>query len=124
VTDVKGIAPQFMENEEKWEKKVEEKMGTKATATDAKAAKVDKSFDATDMPVTSSTGTVDDVLLDDIPEGEIYCTVHMRGIICCNVEKPFQQWKPRLILVLQTCGVQQLHTPHQWLFVHAHGYPG
>lgn len=54
---------QFKENEEKWEKKVEETMGQKATASDAKAAKVDKSLN---KHALSST---DDVLLDDLPEG-------------------------------------------------------
>ncbi len=58
---------QFKENEEKWEKKVEETMGQKATASDAKAAKVDKSLNKNAL--SSSTST-DDVLLDDIPEGE------------------------------------------------------
>lgn len=54
---------QFKENEEKWEKKVEETMGQKATASDAKAAKVDKSLNK------NALSSTDDVLLDDLPEG-------------------------------------------------------
>ena len=46
---------------------MEETMGQKATASDAKAAKVDKSLNKNAL--SSSTST-DDVLLDDIPEGE------------------------------------------------------
>jgi hypothetical protein len=60
-------AMQCKENEEKWEKKVEETMGQKATGSDAKAAKVDKSLNKNALSSTTST---DDVLLDDIPEGE------------------------------------------------------
>lgn len=56
----------FKENEEKWEKKVEETMGQQATASDAKAAKVDKSLNKNAL---SSSTSADDVLLDDIPEG-------------------------------------------------------
>lgn len=46
---------QFKQDEEKWEKKVEETLGQKATASDPKAAKVDKSLatdndDLLDMP--------------------------------------------------------------------------
>ncbi len=58
---------QFKENEEKWEKKVEETMGQKATASDAKAAKVDKSLSKNAL---SSSTLTDDVLLDDLPEGK------------------------------------------------------
>lgn len=60
-------AMQFKENEEKWEKKVEETMGQQATASDAKAAKVDKSLNKNAL---SSSTSADDVLQDDIPEGE------------------------------------------------------
>ncbi len=46
---------------------MEETMGQKATASDAKASKVDKSLSKNAL--SSSTST-DDVLLDDLPEGE------------------------------------------------------
>lgn len=58
---------QFKENEEKWEKKVEETMGQKATASDAKAATVDKSLAKGAVSLNAAT---DHVLMDNtIPEG-------------------------------------------------------
>jgi len=43
---------------------VEETMGQKATASDAKAAKVDKSLNK------NALSSTDDVLMDDLPEGK------------------------------------------------------